>query len=101
MPRKDGHGKYIGTKGKEFRAAVIATVLTQAIKGVEKCDRLNIKIDLYPPDKRKRDIDNMLKPLLDSLQNAGIIFDDAQFDKLCVERHYDYDGYITVTIHRC
>jgi crossover junction endodeoxyribonuclease RusA len=28
------------------------------------------------PDKRKRDIDNLLKPVLDALQMSGVIQDD-------------------------
>lgn len=48
--------------------------------------RLGICLDAYPPDKRRRDLDNILKPLLDSLVHAGLIEDDSQFDELHVLR---------------
>jgi crossover junction endodeoxyribonuclease RusA len=43
------------------------------------------QIKLYPPDRRKRDIDNMLKSLLDSL--IGIAYDDdSQIQCLAVSK---------------
>jgi crossover junction endodeoxyribonuclease RusA len=48
--------------------------------------RLNVAIDLHQPDKRKVDIDNRIKPLLDALQSASVYLDDEQIDSLAVTR---------------
>lgn len=48
--------------------------------------RLAIEIKAYPPDKRKRDLDNILKSLLDSLVHAGVVEDDSQFDAIAIAR---------------
>lgn len=39
---------------------------------------LMVEIIIYPPDKRKRDIDNIKKALFDALQHAGLFKDDYQ-----------------------
>jgi crossover junction endodeoxyribonuclease RusA len=44
-----------------------------------------MKIYIYPPDKRKRDIDGILKATLDSLQKAAVYDDDCQIKKLYCE----------------
>lgn len=44
-------------------------------------------IDFYPPDNRKRDIDNPIKILLDSLVLSSIIYDDSQIYRLNVVKH--------------
>ena len=47
--------------------------------------RLIVSINLHPPDKRRRDLDNYLKALLDSC--TGFIWkDDEQIDRLILER---------------
>lgn len=43
-------------------------------------------ITLHPPDKRRRDIDNVLKVLLDSLVSANVIQDDSQITRLFVQK---------------
>jgi crossover junction endodeoxyribonuclease RusA len=40
---------------------------------------------LYPPDRRKRDVDNTIKPTLDSLAHAGVMVNDVQVKRLTVE----------------
>jgi crossover junction endodeoxyribonuclease RusA len=43
-------------------------------------------IYVYPPDRRRRDIDNVLKAILDALQRAGVYNDDSQISRLYIER---------------
>lgn len=39
---------------------------------------LAVRLDLSPPDRRRRDCDNAQKPVLDALQQAGAFVDDSQ-----------------------
>lgn len=39
---------------------------------------LAVRLDLFPPDQRRRDCDNAQKPILDALQQAGVFVDDSQ-----------------------
>ena len=47
---------------------------------------LQVCIDLHPPDKRRRDVDNNIKIILDSLVRGGLIEDDSQIHRLVVEK---------------
>ncbi|MGP78515.1 hypothetical protein B5F26_27880, partial [Escherichia coli] len=38
------------------------------------------------PDKRRRDLDNILKAPLDALTHAGLLIDDEQFDEINIVR---------------
>lgn len=46
---------------------------------------LALTVHLYPPDRRRRDADNCLKCLQDSLVHAGAMGDDSQVKILHVE----------------
>ncbi len=48
--------------------------------------KVSVNIEYAPPDAKKRDIDNIVKPIFDSLSKCGLILDDKQVDKLVVER---------------
>lgn len=62
--------------------------------------RIDLKLDIHPPDKRKRDLDNLLKITIDALESTGIFEDDSQIDRILVERkEVIKDGQITVKIH--
>ena len=47
---------------------------------------LRLELFVYPPDKKRRDLDNILKAILDALQHAGIYADDFYIQQLYVER---------------
>jgi len=49
-------------------------------------EEIYMEIDLFPPDARKRDIDNPCKPLIDSIQKAGLFIDDNQISTLLIAR---------------
>ena len=40
--------------------------------------KLAVQIEIFPPDARRRDCDNVQKPILDALQQAGAFWDDSQ-----------------------
>jgi len=75
----------ISAKGREYRQAVADQVLIQRA-GKAYAGRLGVLVEAYPPDKRSRDLDNILKSLLDSLTKAGVWADDSQIDDLQVVR---------------
>ena len=79
-------GKYIKSKGQQFRSAVNNIVLLNGSD--KKLDQLlKLTLSVYPPDKRKRDIDNILKALLDSLTNAKVYLDDSLIKQLDITWH--------------
>lgn len=47
---------------------------------------IEMRVWVYPPDKRKRDLDGILKVLLDSLERAQVYDDDYQVQRLMVIR---------------
>ena len=79
-----GKHRFIGKKGKEFRARVMDAVNEAGIQALE--GRLSVHIALFPPDNRKRDVDNVLKPLLDACEHAGCYENDSQIDELHITR---------------
>ena len=75
---------YIDEAGTAYREAMYLACRLQGVKPMK--GRLDIQIALYPPDKRKRDVDNTLKAMLDALQAGGAYADDAQIDHLELTR---------------
>jgi crossover junction endodeoxyribonuclease RusA len=43
-------------------------------------------MDAFPPDRRRRDLDNIQKPVLDALEHVGVYEDDSQIDLLITRR---------------
>lgn len=50
------------------------------------CGPVAVAVELHPPDKKTRDVDNVLKPILDALQHAGILDNDEQVEALSIRR---------------
>lgn len=48
--------------------------------------RLHVELLVHPPDRRRRDIDNISKAALDALQHTGLFADDWQIDHLSITR---------------
>jgi crossover junction endodeoxyribonuclease RusA len=56
-------------------------------------------MDAFPPDRRRRDLDNILKASLDSLTHAHIYADDELIDVLIVRRcDQQKDGQLRIRI---
>lgn len=80
-----GSHRFLTPKAKTFKQEVWVAAFNSKHGGYND-KRLSITVNLYPPDKRVRDIDNVLKPLLDALTHAKLFNDDGQIDRLNVIR---------------
>ena len=75
----------VSKKGRIYKQAATRAVLAAgAYKHLP--GRLRVKLTAYPPDRRRRDIDNLTKLALDSMQVAGVYLDDSQIDELTIIR---------------
>lgn len=74
-----GHRRFLTKKANVFKQLVEVAVKQHSPLGDKL---LRISLDFFPPDKRKRDIDNPVKPLLDALVSAGLFADDSQIKEL-------------------
>jgi crossover junction endodeoxyribonuclease RusA len=77
--------RYLTDRATVYRRTVSLIVGAQrARQGMT--ERLRMAVVVNPPDRRARDVDNLLKALLDSLQHAGVYESDAQIDDLRIVR---------------
>jgi len=90
----------ISERGRKYRVLVMAYAIK--FKHQHKlADRLAVSILCYPPDRRRRDLDNVLKAALDALVFAGVMLDDSQIDRLAIERcAVQAPGRLAITIER-
>lgn len=90
----------ISAEGRAYREAVREAInkaaQTDGLKTLS--GRLEVVIHVSPPDRRRRDLDNVLKALLDSLTYAGVWVDDSQIDKLEINRIYAWRGRVLVAV---
>lgn len=88
----------ISAKGRAYRKAVFAECIRQKIPGYGS-QRLRVVIVAHPPDKRRRDIDNICKGIFDSLEQVGVYDDDSQIDDLrIVRREVSKPGRVEIMI---
>lgn len=81
--RRVGYRTLISREGRKYRNEVCAILRNLHLSPF--VGELAMTVDAYPPDKRRRDADNLLKSLLDSMQHAGAYHDDSQIKKLTIE----------------
>lgn len=75
---------FIKKPGVAFRESVAEIVAEAGC--TSETGKLAMFIWVSPPDKRKRDIDNLVKATQDALQEAGCYENDCQIEGLHVER---------------
>ncbi|MDE5878494.1 MAG: RusA family crossover junction endodeoxyribonuclease [Desulfovibrio sp.] len=80
-------GKYVRTlisaAGREFKRKVARAVRIQLGRQPEPImGNCRLYVALHAPDRRRRDVDNYAKALLDSLTEAGMWADDSQIQDL-------------------
>ncbi|MFQ5735163.1 MAG: RusA family crossover junction endodeoxyribonuclease [Planctomycetaceae bacterium] len=82
--RNVGARTLISRDGRAYRRRVLTLLAERGIRPTE--GPLAVVVDLYPPDRRRRDVDNAMKALLDSVEHAGVYHDDSQIVHLEVHK---------------
>lgn len=91
----------LSDEGRRYRESVcnrlapIRGTLGMDGRGIRKPPsggRIALCMDAFPPDRRRRDLDNIQKALLDALEHAGVYADDSQIDLLIARRRDQCDG---------
>lgn len=91
IPMGGGVRSLISHRGRQYRSAVATEVMAQrAAKRLT--ERLHVEVDAYAPDRRRRDLDNLLKAFFDACTHAGVWIDDSQIDRLVVNRRERFPG---------
>jgi crossover junction endodeoxyribonuclease RusA len=67
----------ISEAGRKYRVAVGEQVLLQTRGKARTNGPVKVTIEAWKPDNRRRDLDNLLKAVLDSLGHAGVYIDDS------------------------
>jgi crossover junction endodeoxyribonuclease RusA len=81
--RRVGPRTLISREGRGFRERVCAILAELEVGALE--GPLRMEIEVYPPDRQRRDIDNLQKSLIDALQHGGLYADDSQIKNLNIE----------------
>ena len=92
-----GNRSFILPRGLMFRKIVALECIPYA-KSELFDKKLSLFICAFPPDKRHRDLDNLLKALADSLQHAEVYKNDYQIDSIYIKRMPDLLGQVIVKI---
>jgi len=88
--RRVGPRTLISREGRAFRGEVASALAHLGLKPMD--GPLEVHIDVFPPDKRRRDLDNVQKALLDAMEHGGVYRDDSQVKKLVAEMHDPVPG---------
>lgn len=76
---------YVTSEAKSYYETV--TYLVRCANACAMLDGdLTVECDIYPPDRRRRDMDNAWKVLSDACTKAGVWLDDTQINRLVLER---------------
>ena len=94
---------YIKTEGQTFRQVVVESLreIPETGRTLGADLKLQVWVEAHMPDRRRRDLDNIKKALLDALTHAGVYKDDSQIDDLRVIRQPpspDHKGFVRVHI---
>ena len=84
--RHVGNRTLISAAGRDFRREIekYGTLLRSEKKlPLESLSaKLDVSVTLYPPDNRRRDLDNYFKAVLDAVTHAKVWKDDSQIKQL-------------------
>ncbi|MEQ8789501.1 MAG: RusA family crossover junction endodeoxyribonuclease [Pirellulaceae bacterium] len=88
--RRVGSRTLISREGRRFRQNVMAILAAMSVEPMS--GPLEVDVQVFPPDNRRRDVDNVQKALLDALEHGGAYGDDSQIVRLTIEKGEPVDG---------
>lgn len=75
----------LSAAGRRYRASVAKAALLARPERFGDAE-VALRIVAFVPDRRRRDLDNILKAALDGMQHAGLYDDDSQIVDLRIRR---------------
>lgn len=83
--------RYYSKRGKDFikkfQTIIRSQMLTKGYKILES-DNIECEVIAYFDNKRKNDVDNFVKPVLDNLEKCNVFIDDRYIKRLIIEKRY-------------
>ena len=93
-----GNGRYLAPHAQRWHKEAWA-ILRATWRGKPMQGEVAVLLVLHPPDRRRRDLDNLLKAVLDALVHAGVLQDDSQVAELhAVRREARRPGGVLVRV---
>lgn len=87
MPNRKTGGRLLSDKARVYVEWVcVIAKLARAVGAFKRHERVWVSFQVYMPDYRRRDLDNLLKLLCDSITKAKVWHDDSQIDDLRITR---------------
>lgn len=83
--------RVLSKRGRSYNKAVADVVMAEQVPRFALTGKLSCRIEAFPPDRRRRDLDNF-KAVLDCLQKSGVIREDSDVDELTVVRKEVFKG---------
>lgn len=87
----------ISAEGRSYRKAVADQVLIQS-GAKHYTGKLCVEIEAYRPDNRRRDLDNLLKAVLDGCTHASVWEDDSNIVDLRIYWAESIGGMLKVKV---
>lgn len=76
----------LSKKGREYKEKARNEIKSIGLENEKLSERLSVSIELFPPDKRRRDVDNYTKAAFDAITESGFWIDDEQVDVLTIKK---------------
>ena len=80
----------VSTEGKRFREEVYWLLRAAQVKPLDGA--IVFHVEVHPPDRRRYDLDNRLKTLIDACQHGGCYDDDNQIVHITAEKREPVPG---------
>ena len=83
---RNHHGRMLLSRdGRQYRDEAALALKLAGVRSFGSA-RLAVEVEVRPPDRRRRDLDNLGKAVLDALTAGGVYDDDSQIDDLRIVR---------------